>query len=57
MGQLIIDNVGTLRGELALGKNVLITYMPWEGYNFDDAILINEHLIYEDIYTSIYTEK
>ncbi len=56
-GQLIADGAATSGGELALGKNVLVTYMPWEGYNFEDAILISECLIYEDIYTSIHIEK
>ena len=37
--------------EFALGKNVLVAYMPWEGYNFEDAVLISERLVYEDIYT------
>jgi DNA-directed RNA polymerase subunit beta len=48
MGQFITDNATISGGELTLGKNVLVAYMPWEGYNFEDAILINEHLIYED---------
>nr|AND47941.1 beta subunit of RNA polymerase [Sphagnum aongstroemii] len=56
-GQLIADGAATSGGELALGKNVLVAYMPWEGYNFEDAILISERLIYEDIYTSIHIEK
>ncbi|KAH9530522.1 hypothetical protein CY35_20G008200 [Sphagnum magellanicum] len=56
-GQLIADGATTSGGELALGKNVLVAYMPWEGYNFEDAILISERLIYEDIYTSIHIEK
>ena len=44
-------------GEIALGQNVLITYMPWEGYNYEDAILLSERLVYEDVYTSIHIEK
>nr|AND48512.1 beta subunit of RNA polymerase [Flatbergium sericeum] len=56
-GQLIADGAATSGGELALGKNVLVAYMPWEGYNFEDAILISERLIHEDIYTSIHIEK
>ncbi|CAI9277894.1 unnamed protein product [Lactuca saligna] len=44
-------------GELALGKNVLVAYMPWEGYNFEDAVLISKHLVYEDIYTSFHIRK
>nr|QKQ14647.1 beta subunit of RNA polymerase [Zygnema circumcarinatum] len=56
-GQLIADGSATLGGELALGKNVLVAYMPWEGYNFEDAVLINERLIYEDVYTSLHIER
>lgn len=52
-GQLIADSNTTVGGELALGKNILVAYMPWEGYNFEDAILINERLVHEDIYTSL----
>nr|QYB21085.1 RNA polymerase beta subunit [Austrotaxus spicata] len=51
-GQIIADSVATVGGELSLGKNVLVAYMPWEGYNFEDAILISERLVYEDIFTS-----
>ncbi|KAL2223630.1 UNVERIFIED_CONTAM: DNA-directed RNA polymerase subunit beta, partial [Sesamum indicum] len=47
----------TVGGELALGKNVLVAYMPWEGYNFEDAVLISERLVYEDIYTSFHIRK
>jgi DNA-directed RNA polymerase subunit beta len=56
-GQILADGAATVGGELALGKNVLVAYMPWEGYNFEDAILISERLVYEDIYTSIHIEK
>ncbi|BDD77237.1 RNA polymerase beta subunit (chloroplast) [Marchantia polymorpha subsp. ruderalis] len=56
-GQILADGAATANGELALGKNILVAYMPWEGYNFEDAILINERLIYEDIYTSIHIER
>ena len=52
-GDLIIDGYSTENGELALGKNVLVGYMNWEGYNYEDAILINERLVKEDVYTSI----
>nr|QGU93348.1 RNA polymerase subunit beta [Torreya nucifera] len=51
-GQIIADSAATVGGELSLGKNVLVAYMPWEGYNFEDAILISERLVYEDIFTS-----
>jgi DNA-directed RNA polymerase beta subunit len=44
-------------GELTLGKNVLVTYMPWEGYNFKDVILISERLIYESIFTHLFILK
>ena len=52
-GEVIIDGYSRENGELALGKNVLVGYMNWEGYNFEDAILINERLVKEDVYTSI----
>ena len=52
-GQVIVDGYSCENGELALGKNVLIGYMNWEGYNFEDAIIINERLVKEDVYTSI----
>ncbi|KAJ4699514.1 DNA-directed RNA polymerase subunit beta [Melia azedarach] len=56
-GQVLADGAATVGGELALGKNVLVTYMPWEGYNFEDAVLISERLIYGDIYTSFHIRK
>ncbi|KAH7302643.1 hypothetical protein KP509_23G081200 [Ceratopteris richardii] len=56
-GQIIADGSATVRGELSLGKNILVSYMPWEGYNFEDAVLISERLIYEDIFTSFHIEK
>nr|QWW92091.1 RNA polymerase beta subunit [Spruceanthus planifolius] len=56
-GQVLADGSATSKGELALGKNILVAYMPWEGYNFEDAILISERLIYDDIYTSIHIER
>nr|KJB14973.1 hypothetical protein B456_002G152500 [Gossypium raimondii] len=46
-GQILADGAATVGGELALGKNVLVAYMPWEGYNFEDAVLISERLVYE----------
>ena len=52
-GDVIADGYSTENGELALGKNVLIAYMNWEGYNYEDAILLNERLVKEDVYTSI----
>ena len=56
-GQPMADGSATEGGEIALGQNVLITYMPWEGYNYEDAIRISERLVYEDVYTSIHIEK
>ena len=56
-GQIIADGPGTNGGELALGQNLLVAYMPWEGYNYEDAILVNERLVQEDLFTSIHIEK
>nr|YP_009462522.1 RNA polymerase beta subunit [Boehmeria spicata]AUV64861.1 RNA polymerase beta subunit [Boehmeria spicata] len=56
-GHVLADGAATVGGELALGKNVLVTYMPWEGYNSEDAVLINERLVYDDIYTSFQIRK
>nr|USG97946.1 RNA polymerase beta subunit [Pilea alpina] len=56
-GHILADGAATIGGELALGKNVLVAYMPWEGYNFEDAVLINERLVYENIYTSFHIRK
>ena len=56
-GQVLADGSATEGGELALGRNVLVAYMPWEGYNYEDAILISERLVSEDIYTTIHVEK
>ena len=56
-GQVIADGASTEGGELAVGQNILISYMPWEGYNYEDAFIISERLIYEDLYTSLHIEK
>ncbi|TYG79369.1 hypothetical protein ES288_D02G133500v1 [Gossypium darwinii] len=56
-GQILVEGAATVCGELALGKIVLVAYMPWEGYNFEDVVLISEHLVYEDIYTSFHIRK
>ena len=56
-GQIIADGPGTSGGELALGQNLLVAYMPWEGYNYEDAILINERLVHDDLFTSVHIEK
>nr|AJB98518.1 RNA polymerase beta subunit [Helminthostachys zeylanica] len=56
-GQVLADGTATVGGELALGRNILVAYMPWEGYNFEDAILMSERLIHEDIFTSFHIER
>ena len=56
-GDVIADGASTQGGELALGKNVLIAFMPWNGYNFEDAIVINERLVREDVFTSIHVNE
>jgi DNA-directed RNA polymerase subunit beta len=56
-GQVLADGSATEGGELALGQNILVAYMPWEGYNYEDAILISERLVSQDFYTSIHIEK
>jgi len=56
-GQIIADGAATLNGELALGRNVLVAFMSWEGYNFEDAIIISERLVKNDTYTSIHIEE
>jgi len=56
-GQVLADGSATEGGELALGQNILVAYMPWEGYNYEDAILISERLVMDDVYTSIHIEK
>jgi DNA-directed RNA polymerase subunit beta len=56
-GQVIADGPCTDRGELALGRNVLVAFMPWRGYNFEDAILVSEKLVKDDYYTSVHIEE
>ena len=56
-GDLVADCSASHLGELALGKNVRIAYLPWEGYNFEDAVVISERLVLEDVYTSIHIQK
>ncbi len=56
-GEVIADGIATKDGELALGRNVLAAFMPWRGYNFEDAILINQKLVREDAFTSIHIEE
>lgn len=57
VGQIIADGSATDGGEIALGRNILVAYMAWEGYNYEDAFLISQRLIYEDLYTSIHIER
>ena len=56
-GQVIADGAATDGGELALGANILVAFMPWEGYNFEDAIVISDKLVQEDVFTSIHLEE
>ena len=56
-GQVIADGPSTDQGEIALGRNMLIAFMPWEGYNYEDAILISERLVKDDVFTSIHIEE
>ncbi len=56
-GQVIADGPSTDQGEMALGRNILVAFMPWNGYNFEDAILISEKVLKEDIFTSIHIEE
>ena len=55
--QVLADGAATDQGELALGRNVLVAFMPWRGYNFEDAIIISERLVSEDVYTSLHIEE
>ncbi|MFH1655586.1 MAG: DNA-directed RNA polymerase subunit beta [Candidatus Omnitrophota bacterium] len=56
-GEVIADGIATKEGEIALGRNLLVAFMPWRGFNFEDAILISEKVIKEDLYTSIHVER
>ena len=56
-GDVLADGCGTEGGELALGKNILVAFMPWRGYNFEDAIVISERVVQDDVYTSIHIEQ
>ena len=56
-GQVLADGPCTELGELALGRNVLVAFMPWRGYNFEDAILVSERMVKDDYYTSIHIEE
>ena len=56
-GQVLVEGYSTNNGELALGKNLMVAYMPWQGYNFEDAIVISERVVREDVFTSIHVEE
>ena len=56
-GDIIADGPATKLGELALGKNVTVAFMPWQGYNFEDSILISERCVTDDVFTSIHIEE
>ncbi len=56
-GTTLADGCGTDRGELALGRNILVAFMPWHGYNFEDSIIVSERIVYDDVYTSINIEE
>ena len=56
-GQVIADGPSTSGGEIALGKNPLIGFMTWEGYNYEDAVLLSERLVQEDVYTSVHITR
>ena len=56
-GECLADTASTVGGELALGKNILVAYMPWEGYNFEDAVLVSERLVFDDLFTSVHIER
>jgi len=56
-GDVLADGPSTDRGELALGKNVMVAFMPWRGYNYEDSVLINERLVKEDVLTSIHSKN
>merc|ERR1739838_45100 len=56
-GDILADGASTDMGELALGKNILVAFMPWNGYNFEDSILLSERLVKEDVYTSVHINE
>jgi len=56
-GECLADTSSTVAGELALGKNILVAYMPWEGYNFEDSVLVSERLVFDDLFTSVHIER
>ena len=56
-GQILVEGYGTQKGEIALGQNLKVAFMPWKGYNFEDAIVISERVVKEDIYTSVHVDE
>jgi DNA-directed RNA polymerase subunit beta len=56
-GDVLADGPSTIIGELALGQNLLVAFMPWNGYNFEDSILISERVVHEDRFTTIHIEE
>ena len=56
-GEVIADGASTDKGDLAIGRNILVAFMPWNGYNFEDAILISEKIVKEDVFTSIHIDE
>ncbi|MFX4986612.1 hypothetical protein ABTB95_19515, partial [Acinetobacter baumannii] len=56
-GDIIADGPSTEMGELALGRNALVAFMPWNGYNYEDSILISERIVKDDVFTSIHIEE
>ncbi|WP_282918029.1 DNA-directed RNA polymerase subunit beta [Porphyromonas macacae] len=56
-GQILTEGYSTENGELALGRNVLVAYMPWKGYNYEDAVVLNERMVREDFYTSVHVDE
>jgi len=56
-GDILVDGCATDKGELALGRNVLVAFMPWRGYNFEDAIIVSERIVAEDVFTSVHVEE
>ena len=57
VGEVVADGPSTDIGELALGKNVLVAFMPWNGYNYEDSILISERIVKDDVFTSVHIEE
>ena len=56
-GQILTEGYSTENGELALGKNLLVAYMPWKGYNYEDAIVLNERIVRDDVLTSVHVDE